>query len=175
MTRELEKIKKFKKYILSEDNVYYQYAALPYRFRKDGLKQVLLITSRETKRWIIPKGWPMPNEKPHHVAQIEAFEEAGIIGTIEEEPIGFYHYNKIKGIKELPCRVFVYLMSVEEQLEDWPEKSERNSQWFPFEEAAHLVKEPELSSLFLLYSNLDIKSQHPIQNSAQPALKKAVS
>jgi 8-oxo-dGTP pyrophosphatase MutT (NUDIX family) len=72
-----------------------QYAALPFRVGADGRPQVLLLTSRETKRWVIPKGWPMHGKKPREVAAQEAFEEAGLVGTlIGKRPVGSFHYAK---------------------------------------------------------------------------------
>jgi len=61
-----------------------QYGALPWRHGPHGL-EIMLITSRETKRWVIPKGWPMVGKKPHRVAEIEAFQEAGVKGIIAKK------------------------------------------------------------------------------------------
>src|SRR5262249_27670124 len=63
-----------------------QYAALPYRLRGRSRTEVMLVTSRETRRWIIPKGWPHKGKAPHHSAAREAFEEAGVVGTIKYGP-----------------------------------------------------------------------------------------
>src|SRR5208283_4535871 len=72
-----------------------QYAALPWRIGAGGMRQVMLLTSRETHRWVIPKGWPMKGRKPAEVAAQEAFEEAGLIGQIVgRRPIGSFHYQK---------------------------------------------------------------------------------
>src|SRR3954470_23354950 len=71
-----------------------QYAALPYRRRADGAMEILLVTSRETKRWVIPKGWPIKGRRPHVAAAREALEEAGLVGRVDKEPIGTYRYNK---------------------------------------------------------------------------------
>jgi len=70
-----------------------QYAALPWRTAGRQV-QILLITSRRTRRWVIPKGWPMRGLKPQHAAAIEASEEAGLVGQIDERPFGAYHYAK---------------------------------------------------------------------------------
>ncbi|HEX2018774.1 MAG TPA: NUDIX hydrolase, partial [Aurantimonas sp.] len=70
-----------------------QFAALPFRTDADGV-EVLLVTSRDTGRWVIPKGWPMKNRRPHRAAAIEAFEEAGVVGKASKVPMGTYDYDK---------------------------------------------------------------------------------
>ena len=124
-----------------------QLAALPWRLGKKGL-EILLISSRETKRWVIPKGWPMKDKKPHAAAAQEAREEAGLVGKITKDSIGCFHYvkNMSNGTAVL-CRVDVYPMQVEKQRKSWPERDQRITRWFPVEEAATLVREPELSDL----------------------------
>src|ERR1700755_1994635 len=70
-----------------------QFAALPFQIAPDGLR-VLLLTSRETRRWIIPKGWPIRGMKPREVAAREAFEEAGLVGRVAgKRSIGSYNYS----------------------------------------------------------------------------------
>jgi 8-oxo-dGTP pyrophosphatase MutT (NUDIX family) len=123
-----------------------QFAALPWR-RAPAL-EVMLITSRETKRWVIPKGWPMQGRSPAEAAAQEAFEEAGLKGRVAEEPIGVFHYDK--GLKDgggLRCRVEVYAMQVEGQAATWPEQKQRQTRWFPAAVAAARVDEPELQTL----------------------------
>ncbi len=130
-----------------------QVAALPWRKTKNGSVQVLLITSRETKRWVIPKGWPMKNLTDHNAAKTEAFEEAGVIGHIRRLAIGHFDYNKTYKRKDpAPMRVDVYLLRVEELLKKWPEANERKRKWFSVEEAAGLVAEPGLAAII---SHLD--------------------
>ena len=124
-----------------------QYGAVPYRRRADGGVEVLLITSRETKRWIIPKGWPAPGLAPHDSAKNEAMEESGAVGRIGERSIGVYHYTKLVSGATVPCKVEVFLLEVEEQLSSWPEQGQRNVQWFGLQEAGDAVQEPELSAL----------------------------
>ena len=124
-----------------------QYAALPYRRRADGGIEVLLITSRETKRWIIPKGWPAPGLTPHDSAKNEAIEESGVVGQISERSIGFYHYTKLVAGTAVPCKVEVFLLEVEEQLISWPEEGQRHIQWFELQDAGEAVQEPELSAI----------------------------
>jgi 8-oxo-dGTP pyrophosphatase MutT (NUDIX family) len=123
-----------------------QYAALPYRRRAGGL-EVMLITSRETRRWIIPKGWPAPGMTPHDSAKNEAMEEGGVVGRIGERSIGCYHYTKLLDGAAVPCRVEVFLLEVEEQLTSWREEGQRHIRWFEVQEAGEAVQEPELSAL----------------------------
>ena len=126
-----------------------QYAALPLAV-EDGETRVMLITSRETRRWIIPKGWAEPGLAPHEVAAKEAREEAGLVGAIAAEPIASYSYEKRlpKGEIRL-CEVDVYPLAVDRQLAKWPEKKQRLTRWFSFAEAALEVEEGGLITLLL--------------------------
>jgi 8-oxo-dGTP pyrophosphatase MutT (NUDIX family) len=106
------------------------------------------ITSRETKRWVIPKGWPMTGKQDHQAAQQEAFEEAGIEGHINEKSIGAYNYQKKKKSGALiDCVVMIYPLEVTKLLRTWPEKSERRRKWFASKQAATLVKEDGLKAV----------------------------
>jgi 8-oxo-dGTP pyrophosphatase MutT (NUDIX family) len=123
-----------------------QVAALPYR-RGEEI-EVLLVTSRETGRWVLPKGWPMKGKAPHEAAAREAMEEAGVRGRIEPLSIGAYHYAKrLSNGVALDCVVHVYPLAVERQLTRWPEKGERISHWFSPRDAARAVHEPTLAAL----------------------------
>ncbi len=123
-----------------------QYAALPWR--ENHSLEIMLISSRETRRWIIPKGWPMPELLPHETAMREAFEEAGIEGEIEAQAIGSYRYLKrLRGRKAVTCIVDIFPMRVSAQVSDWPERHERTTQWFTPEQAAATVSEPDLASI----------------------------
>jgi 8-oxo-dGTP pyrophosphatase MutT (NUDIX family) len=122
-------------------------AALPWRAGKNGL-EILLISSRETKRWVIPKGWPMLGRKPHVAAAREALEEAGVIGKTLKTSVGSFHYVKnLRNGDAILCRVEVFAMQVERQRKSWLERDQRITRWFPADEAASLVREPELSTL----------------------------
>ncbi len=130
-----------------------QYAALCYRVsKKSGSLEVLLLTSRDTGRWVIPKGWPMDGKTSYEVAAREAYEEAGVRGTVESETIGCYHYPKVlkNGLK-VTCKVQVYVLEVSTIAKNFKEKGERRTEWVSCEEAAKRVKEPELSVLFQLF------------------------
>jgi 8-oxo-dGTP pyrophosphatase MutT (NUDIX family) len=123
-----------------------QIAALPYRLQH-GL-EILILTSRETRRWIIPKGWPIRGKTLPQSAAREAYEEAGVIGKVSEHSIGDYHYYKRKknGSTQL-CNVSVFPLQVSEQKRNWPEKKQRLTRWVTCEEAAQLVLEVELQDL----------------------------
>jgi len=125
-----------------------QFAALPWRLSGGGMRQVMLVTSRETRRWVIPKGWPMKGHKPAEVASQEAYEEAGLIGhVVSKRPVGNFHYEKRRAKGSVLCQVWVFLFRVERQLDDWPEKTERETQWFDAEQAANLVEEGGLAEI----------------------------
>jgi 8-oxo-dGTP pyrophosphatase MutT (NUDIX family) len=125
-----------------------QYAALPYRRRGDGSLEIMLVTSRETRRWVIPKGWPMKGRKPHASAAREALEEAGLIGKVGKTPIGTYRYDKrLKGGEAAPCAVEVFPLEVKSQRKHWPEQKQRSVRWFARDEAAEAVQESELRAI----------------------------
>jgi 8-oxo-dGTP pyrophosphatase MutT (NUDIX family) len=122
-----------------------QYACLPFRERADGSIEIMLITSRGTRRWVIPKGWPMKGRKPHASAAREALEEAGLVGEVGKVPIGSYGYGKrLKSGEVVPCQVEVFPLKVKSQRKRWPEKGQRSLRWFNTAEAAEAVDEPEL-------------------------------
>jgi 8-oxo-dGTP pyrophosphatase MutT (NUDIX family) len=123
-----------------------QVAALPFRRTPSGI-EILLITSRESGRFIIPKGWPMKRLSDPGAAAREAYEEAGVAGKIRRRPIGDYLYRKrLDGRFDL-VRVTVYALEVQVQHADWPEKGARQLRWTPRKEAASLVEEPGLMRL----------------------------
>ena len=124
-----------------------QYGALPYRIDKKGL-QILLVTSRDTGRWVVPKGNPMRFRKAHQAAAQEAFEEAGVEGEIAETAIGSFRYRKRRRLlADTDAEVRVFPLRVEKQLDEWPEAHQRRRQWFTREEAAQAVAEPDLQQL----------------------------
>jgi 8-oxo-dGTP pyrophosphatase MutT (NUDIX family) len=125
-----------------------QFAALPWRRRVAGGIEVLVITSRETRRWVLPKGWPMKDRTPAQAAAREAYEEAGVIGEADDEPIGDYGYGKrLRDGVVQDVRVAVFAMEVFVEQMAWPEKDQREKLWTSPDAAADLVDEPELKAL----------------------------
>lgn len=124
-----------------------QFGALCYRV-KDGETQILLITSRNTRRWIMPKGWPMANRTPAEAAAQEAWEEAGVEGKVGETSIGLYTYTKVMAKSDdLPCAVVIFPLRVRDLKNKFPEANERSRRWFSPKKAAKAVWEPELAAL----------------------------
>lgn len=124
-----------------------QFGALCYRTSR-GKVEILLVTSRGTGRWILPKGWPMDGTTPAASAQIEAYEEAGALGKVKNTCLGIYSYSK--GFKEkdsLPCVVAIFPMKVKKLLKDYPECFERKRKWFSQSKAADKVTERELAQI----------------------------
>jgi uncharacterized protein len=129
---------------------------LPYRNVGRGLNapvQVLLVTSRESKRWVIPKGNFANTVSPHAAAAQEAEEEAGVRGAVCPTPLGTYRYRKRKGSgASLMADVEVFPLSVSEELNDWKEMKERDRRWFSLSEAANAVEEPDLRDLIRTFN-----------------------
>ena len=126
-----------------------QYGVIAWKGTEDGGRRVLLITSRDTKRWVIPRGNPISGLSPPEAAAQEAWEEAGIRGETETEAIGAYPYDKRRLNGALvPAEVQVFAMRVSEEAETWPEAKQRERRWFSPAEAAEAVAEPELGALF---------------------------
>jgi 8-oxo-dGTP pyrophosphatase MutT (NUDIX family) len=132
-----------------------QYAALPYRFTPAAALEILLVTTRRSRRWIIPKGWPIKGLKPPKSAAREAFEEAGVRGKIGAKSVGVFTYDKMldeHGI-EVRCEVKVYPLLVRRQSEEWPEFEQRLIQWAEPAKAVALIKEPKLKKLVAAFAN----------------------
>lgn len=124
-----------------------QFAALPCRKTEAGL-EVMLVTSRDTGRWVLPKGWPMKGLTGAEAAAREAFEEAGLRGKVKGKTLGSYTYQKkLDSGDALPLTVSVYRLDVARELDDWPEATQRTRRWFTPAEAAALVEEPDLAAL----------------------------
>ncbi len=124
-----------------------QVAALPWRLTDEG-RQILMITSRETRRWVIPKGGRMVGKTDPEAAAQEAMEEAGVRGEMDQTSIGVFRYAK--GLKDggvRQCVVSVYPLQVLVQLGAWPEAHQRERRWMSMSEAADLVHEPDLAAL----------------------------
>ncbi|MAM62815.1 NUDIX hydrolase [Maritimibacter sp. UBA3975] len=126
----------------------FQVAALCYR-KTDGGKDVLLITSRGTGRWILPKGWPMEGKSASEAAREEAWEEAGVTArTVARKPLGRFDYIKDRdeGLPT-PCDTEVYPVEVADVSDDYPEAGERERRWMPAAQAAELVEEQGLKEI----------------------------
>lgn len=125
------------------DSVTHQAGVIAYRV-ENGRGEVLLITSRDTRRWIIPKGNIGRGKTALEAAELEAYEEAGVRGTIDSEiPLGFYTYSKRRqDLTAYPVSVEVYLLRVERQAKKWPEKGLRKLKWLPIGDAIRKIQEP---------------------------------
>ena len=129
-----------------------QFAALPFRRRKSDV-EILLASSRDTGRWIIPKGWPMDGKTPAEAAAQEAWEEAGIRGVVSETCAGFYSYmKKMPDGESQPCIVAVFPIEVRRLDEDYPEAGMRKLKWFSLRKAGARVEEPELKRIIRNFS-----------------------
>ncbi len=124
-----------------------QVAALPVRKTQDGSLEVLLVTSRDTGRWVLPKGWPSRRLKDKDAAAREAKQEAGVVGKISSKPIGNYRYRKIEGQTSRLVEVSVYILKVQKEKKRWREQAERERRWFPVAVAARSVRERKLRLL----------------------------
>lgn len=131
-----------------------QFGALCYRV-SDGKIQILLISSRGSGRWIIPKGWPMDGETPARAAATEAFEEAGVVGKVSNVCLGIYSYTKsLPKDDDLPIVVAVFPFEVKRMLKNFPEAGQRKRKWVSLKRASELISEPELGPLI---HNFDLK------------------
>jgi 8-oxo-dGTP pyrophosphatase MutT (NUDIX family) len=116
--------------------------------RQRARPEIMLVTSRETRRWIIPKGWPQKGRTPYQSAAREAFEECGVIGTVGRRSIGSFVYRKqLKTGDTVDCTVRVFAMEVKRQHKAWPERDERTVKWLPVGVAATRVKERQLQAI----------------------------
>lgn len=126
---------------------YNQSAAIPFRFDK-GKLEVLLITSRSKKNWIIPKGIIEIGLSPQQSAVKEALEEAGVSGNLIDKLFDEYTYEKWGG----KCRVKVYLLQVEKVHRNWDEKNIRLRKWFPVKKAIKKINKKELVEILTLFN-----------------------
>lgn len=128
-----------------------QVAALPYRFNA-GVLEILLITSRNSGRWVIPKGGTMKKLTNAQAAAVEAFEEAGVKGAVSKKPLGVYSYVKPNPAgAPVRLRVSVYAMAVTEQAAAFKEQGQRTLRWMRRDEAAAAVAETKLSQLIATF------------------------
>lgn len=123
-----------------------QFSALCYRLRR-GTPEILLITSRGSGRWIVPKGWPIDGLTPAASAAQEAWEEAGVRGKAYDRCLGLYSYSKTVGGEGFPIITLVYPVKVKSLASSFPEEGQRVRKWFAAKRAAKLVSEPELARI----------------------------
>ena len=125
-----------------------QSAALPWRRASDGQVEVLLITSRETRRWVIPKGWPIKRMSSAQTAAHEAFEEAGVRGRIAKSKLGVFHYEKrLRSGRVQRVKVLVFPLEVVSEGDAYPESGQREKLWTAPLTAADLVQEADLAGI----------------------------
>ena len=124
-----------------------QFGALPFHFDANGAPHVYLVTSRGSGRWIIPKGNPIRDLAPHKVAAREALEEAGLVGHIQRNCIGTFEFDRRRGGSETICRVNVYALEVDRQLQYWAEAGQRSVRCCNLATALSLLTLPGLSIL----------------------------
>jgi 8-oxo-dGTP pyrophosphatase MutT (NUDIX family) len=146
------------------NQVLHQAGVIAYRIL-DGKVQVLLMTSRETGRWIIPKGNVNAGSTPAKAAEKEAYEEAGVKGTIASSiPLGFYtYYKRLESGQSRAATVEVYVLRVKQRLRKWPEKGERRLSWVSTKKAVRLVQEPGVVPLLLRLMELENSLVTPVR------------
>jgi 8-oxo-dGTP pyrophosphatase MutT (NUDIX family) len=127
-----------------------QSAALPYRWSRAGL-EVMLVTSRTTRRWVLPKGSVGSGMSAREAALAEAYEEAGVGGQIGRTCIGIYGYTKRNERKRKRCLVKVFPLRVSTILPEWPERRQRRRQWVTFRVAGARVQERALRKILFAF------------------------
>lgn len=127
-----------------------QTGALPWRLGRKKRLEVLLVTGRRSRRWKIPKGWPMLGKSLAEAAAQEAFEEAGVKGKVDPQPLGSIRYTKQSLLAgDLEVSIVVHSMCVERELPKWPEVGQRKRKWFTIKQAASRVDCDELRALII--------------------------
>lgn len=149
-----------------------QVAALPYRITEAGAVEVLLLTSRTTRRFVVPKGWPIKGQHPSSAAAQEAYEEAGITGKVGKAKIGSYRYWKRLPEAFVLILVDVYPLRVARQTTQWREAGERAAAWLLPEDAMLLIDDPEMVKVIEKYSK---KLRTKLKAGARKAAKKSGS
>jgi 8-oxo-dGTP pyrophosphatase MutT (NUDIX family) len=124
--------------LATSDDFLEQAAAVPVKG-----KRVCLITSRSGQRWVVPKGVIDPGHTARETALQEAWEEAGLAGTLAPHPVGTYVYEKWGR----HCRVTVFLMQVTEVYDEWPEQQARQRAWITFAQAIERIDDPGLRGM----------------------------
>lgn len=134
-----------------------QFAALCYRTNKNGKLRICIVTSRRSKRWILPKGWPMHKMTPAKAAATEAWEEAGVKGKAHDQCLGVYSYVKPLTRGAAPVIVMVYPLAVSKVADTWPERHQRKRKWMSPKKAARKLTEPELRRIVSRFDPARIK------------------
>jgi len=129
-----------------------QVAAIPYRITDQGTVEVLLVTSNTTRRFIVPKGWPMKNKSGRQAAKEEVEEEAGVTGAVSKKAIGTYRYWKRLSSRFVNVEVSAYLLEVTGTVPEWKESRKRGRAWLSPADASTLIDEPDLAALVLSLS-----------------------
>jgi 8-oxo-dGTP pyrophosphatase MutT (NUDIX family) len=134
--------------------IFTQYGALPYRFTEAAALEVLIVTTRQSRRWIIPKGWPIKGITPARSAAREAFEEAGVRGKVGAKAIGSFRYTRPANGSdaESDCKVKIFPLMVKKQSAIWPESGQRVIQWVDPEKAISLIGEPQLKAVVAAFA-----------------------
>lgn len=132
-----------------------QFGALCWRSH-NGKVQILLVTSKRSGRWIVPKGWPLDGATPAQTAVTEAWEEAGVTGKARTVCLGIYSYVKaLPDSEKLPCVVAIFPLKVNSVAGEWPEKNRRKRKWVSPKKAAAMVQERELAGILLNFDPRD--------------------
>lgn len=126
-----------------------QYSALPYRYTETGTLEILLVTSRSRRRWILPKGLPIEGLTPSQTTARAAYEEAGVRGTVHDKPVGRFVYDRRidEDGQSMSCEVTVFPLEVDRQHQIWPEVWQRETRWLTFGEATVLIDDAGLKPL----------------------------
>jgi len=150
-----------------------QYGALPYRLAETNSLEILLVTTRQTRRWIIPKGWPIKGLKPSQSAAREAYEEAGVRGKVGAKSIGVFCWEKRmeEGVGVTPCEVRVFPMLVKRHFDLWPEAHEREARWFDARAAVAVVKIDGLRELIETFLKKRVRKRAAKKARAKASLK----
>lgn len=125
----------------------HQFGVLPFLVEPEDRLRIVLVTSRGSGRWTIPKGNPMAGKKPHRAAEIEALEEAGLIGKVSKQPLGSYALWKRMSDHFVLATVTVFPFQVERLMPTFKEMAVRKVETFPQGIAADLVQESGLAEL----------------------------
>lgn len=128
-----------------------QSAAIPFRRDAEGRLEILLVTSRTRRRWILPKGRVKTGAAPHRAAAEEAYEEAGVIGTVAEHPVGTYRQAKTSRWGTVPLQVRAFPLAVDLELDVWPEMHQRERRWVRVSDADAVIEDGAIRNLIAAF------------------------